>query len=164
MLLSAKGNMPFRSFLVETSIAVLTMNVVWNESRERMKYEWEDEINGRMTFHPWPGLMEGGGGGGRGPPLSMAFCTPFAARIALMKSACWARQLVFFTLCGWMRVERGGIFSEDKQMIVHERYPQVTCCYLGKRGNWGGNNDYQRDQRGSEEQLPGACWLSIGGL
>lgn len=42
-----------------------------------------------------PGFNEGGGGGGRGSPLSKAFVTPLAARTVLMKSSCLALQLDF---------------------------------------------------------------------
>lgn len=42
--------------------------------------------------------MEGGGGGGRGSPRCMAILTPLAARTVLMKSSCFARQLLFGAL------------------------------------------------------------------
>ena len=39
--------------------------------------------------------MVGGGGGGRGPPESIAFCTCLAFLIALMKFSCFSLQLFF---------------------------------------------------------------------
>ena len=44
-----------------------------------------------------PGLMDGGGGGGRGRPSLMASVHCFAERIALMKSSCCCLQLDFLT-------------------------------------------------------------------
>lgn len=46
---------------------------------------------------PTPGLMDGGGGGGRGRPSLMASVDCLAERIALMKSSCCCLQLDLLT-------------------------------------------------------------------
>lgn len=52
-----------------------------------------------------PGLMDAGGGGGRGRPSFMARVHSFADRIVLIKSSCCCLQLAFLTGWGYKKIK-----------------------------------------------------------